>query len=139
MNQHYLIGPDNEKHRICSSPNSTIVGSNPTRKYNLLRKLILPGELAENHCIIKPFTKSALIKPLTPGGIKLNGTLVKFETAAAINDRDELQIGNVVYFYFIQIEKSKAKKFKPVVDSERYLKTLKKNSNYKPVHVNFRK
>lgn len=157
MSQHFLLGPDTEKHRIFSSPdlrNSTIIGSNPTRKHTLQKKLVLHGEkLADNHCIIKPFIKSALIKTLTPGEItKLNGTPVKIKTLTTIRDGDVLQIGNVVYLYIIQSQPQRSqrqrsqpqrsqpqKPIKPVVNPERYLKALKKNSNYKPVHVNFRK
>lgn len=147
MSQHFLLGPDTEKHRIFSSPdlrNSTIIGSNPTRKHTLQKKLVLHGEkLADNHCIIKPFIKNALIKTLTPGEItNLNGTPVKIETLTTIRDGDVLQIGNVVYLYHIQSQprrRQPQKPIKPVVNSEGYLKALKKNSNYKPVNVNLRK
>lgn len=147
MNQHFLIGPDTEEYRIFSSPdlrNSTIVGSNPTRKHKFQRKLVLHAEkLAKNHCVIKTFLESAFLKPLSSGGTtKLNGTPVKIGTAAKIRDGDVLQLGNVVYLYHIRSQPNRSRpqpQIKPVTNPERYLEELKKNPNYRATIVNCRK
>lgn len=134
MFQHYLLSQKNDKHRIFAGPeieNSTNIGKNPTRQHPSQRKLVIDDDtLKDNHINIKPLETRAIIKLLTPDGIvKVNGERVKFETDIKIKSRDIIQFGSLTYRYIIQ--RQPKNRFKPVINQERYLDTLKKNINYK--------
>lgn len=157
MNQHFLVGPDAEEYRIFSSPdprNSTVIGSDPVRKHEFQRKLVLHGgQLAESHCNIKPFSTSALVKSLTSSGVTgLNGTPIKVETVVTVKNGDVLQIGEEVYIYEIRSlphRRPREKRVGPVTNPDRYkkpsitidkyLRRFKKNPNYTPSLSNPRK
>lgn len=133
MGQHFLLGDNSDIILIRSEVNiesSTVIGSNPVRKINSQRKLVIQhSSIQPSHLVIKTFTKSSLVRRLTKDGfVSINGTEVPYGTVTIIRNGDDLIIGTRSFQYCIG-------RF----SHRDYLNILRKNQNYKSAATPLRK
>lgn len=109
---------------------STIIGKQPTKKKPNQRKLVLnDNTLENNHCAIKTFSQSSLLRRLTSTAhVQVNHIAVSLGTVVIIRNGDQVEIGSTTYQY-------------QIIGGNfiRHLKILKKNKNYLSSTVPLRK
>lgn len=127
MGQHFLLGDESEIFLIRTEVNvdtSTVIGSNPTRKINSQRKLVIQHKsISASHLVIKTFSKSSLVRRLNKTGfVSVNGTELSCGAVTIIRNGDDLKIGDKSFQYCVGN-----------FNHQDYLRILKRNQNYTPI------